>query len=191
MKKIIITALVFLGVLLIPNSVLATTFDLIGPSSTPVRGQEVKFTINVDTEGASLSSAVVGMTYETQYLQYVSAVPGNSFTTISPDLQSGGKIVITGSSVGPYAGSGVFAYVTFKLIATGSGETQLCSIFNPSSPTSTPPPGATTAPGSPTNPPVPTSLPTSGESKPAAQGIIIASLFFAAAGVSLFVLKKT
>jgi hypothetical protein len=187
MKKILITTLLFLGVLIIPNSVLATTFDLIGPSSTPVRGQEVKFTINVDTEGASLSSAVVGMTYETKYLEYVSVVPGNSYTTVLADVQSGGRLVITGSSVGPYAGSGVFAYVTFKLIATGSGETQLCALFNPSSPTSTPPPGATTIPSS----PVPTSLPTSGESKPAAQGVIIASLFFVAAGVGLFVLKKT
>ena len=184
MKKIIITILLILGVLIVPNSVSATTFDLIAPSGELVRGQEIKFTINIDTEGKSLSSTSIGMTHETQYLEFVSVSPGNTFTTVSADVQGAGKLIISGSSTTPYSGSGTYAYVTYKLIATGPGSTQLCALFNPSSPTPTSPPG-------PTSPPVPTSLPKSGQSKSAAQGLILASLFFAVAGVSFFVLKKT
>lgn len=185
MKKILITILLILGVLIIPNSVSAMTFDLIAPSGQLVRGQEVKFTINIDTEGKSLSSTSIGMTYQTQYLQYVSTSPGNSFTTVSTDVQSGGKLLISGSSTSPYSGSGTYAYVTYKLIATGPGTTELCTLFSPSSPTDIPQP--TSPPGQ----PQPTSLPKSGESKSAVQGVILASLFFAAASISFFILKKT
>ena len=184
MKKILITILLILGVLIVPNSVLAMTFDLIAPSGELVRGQEVKFTINIDTEGKSLSSTSIGMTHETKYLEFISVSPGNTFTTVSADVQGSGKLIISGSSTAPYSGSGTYAYVTYKLIATGPGSTQLCALFNPSSPTPTSPPG-------PTSPPVPTSLPKSGQSKSATQGFILASLFFTAAGISFFVLKKT
>lgn len=201
MKKFLVMILLALGVLIIPNSVLATTFDLIAPTEQLVRGQDVKFTINIDTEGKSLSSTSVGMTYETQYLEYVSTTPGNTFTTISADVQDVGKLLITGSSTTPYSGAGTFAYVTFKLIATSSGSTQLCALFSPSTPTATPGPSATPGPtatpgpsptpGGPTSPPAPTSLPKTGESDSTVQGAILASLFFAAAGVGLFVFKKT
>ena len=50
-KKLFITSFIFLLTLVfIPSSVLATTFDLIAPSDQIVRGQEVKFTININTE---------------------------------------------------------------------------------------------------------------------------------------------
>ena len=195
MKKFLVMILLALGVLIIPNSVLATAFDLIAPTEQLVRGQDVKFTINIDTEGKSLSSTSVGMTYETQYLEYISTTPGNTFTTVSADVQDVGKLLITGSSTTPYSGSGTFAYVTFKLIATSSGSTQLCALFSPSTPTATPGPsptlGPSPTPGGPTSPPVPTSLPKTGESGSTVQGAILASLFFVAAGVGLFVFKKT
>lgn len=188
MKKILIVALLILSFLMIPHSVSATTFDLIAPSGQLIRGQEVKFTINIDTEGKSLSSTSIGMTYETKYLEYVSAVPGNSFTTVSVDVQGGGKLLITGSSTTPYSGSGTFAYVTYKLIATGPGATELCALYNPSSsPTAIPISQPTSPPGQ----PQPTNLPKSGEGKSAVQGVVLASLFLVAAGISFFVLKKT
>jgi hypothetical protein len=182
MKKILIMILLVLSAFIIPNSVLATTFDLVAPSSQLVRGQEVKFTVNINTESKSLSSSIIGMTYQTQYLEYVSTLPGNSFTTVSASVQDGGKLLITGSSTTPYSGTGVFAYITFKLIATGPGSTELCALYNPSSSTPTP---------TLTSQPIPTSLPQSGESKSAVQGVILASLFFTAAGISFFVLKIT
>lgn len=183
MKKILITILLVLGVLIVPDSVLATTFDLIAPSSDQlVRGQNVKFTVNIDTGGQSLSSTSIGMTYETQYLEYVSTIPGNTFTTVSTDVQGSGKLVISGSSTTPYSGSGTYAYVTYKLIATAPGSTQLCALFNPSS--STPTPVLT-------SPPVPTALPKSGEIKSVSQGIILAAFFLIMAAGGFFVLKKT
>jgi len=188
-KKLLTTFLFFLlTLILIPSSVLATTFDLIAPTGELIRGQNVQFTINIDTEGESFSSTSIGMTYETKDLEYVSVSPGNTFTTVSSDVQGLGKFIITGTSATPYSGSGAYAYVTYKIIATGPGETQLCALYNP---LTTPTPGPSSTPGGPTSPPAPTSLPPTGESKSAVQGAILASLFFAAAGVSLFVFKKT
>lgn len=187
-KRILLTYLFFLlTFVVIPSSVMATTFDLIAPTGQLTRGQEVKFTINIDTEGKSLSSTSIGMTYDTQYLEYVSVSPGNTFATVSADVQTGGKIIITGSSNSPYSGSGVFAYVTFKLIATQSGSTQLCVLFNPaSSPTPTVGPTSTPAPGT----PIPTSLPKTGQSEPMTKGIIFASVFLIVATAGFFVIKK-
>lgn len=162
----------------------ALTFDLVGPSGELTRGQDVRFIISIDTEGKSMTNTSIGMTYETQYLEYISVAPGDSFTTVSVDVQGDGKFVITGTSTTPYSGSGVFAYVTYKLIATGPGSTQLCALYNPQTP-------PTPVPAGPTSPPAPTELPKSGESSSAVQGVIFASLFFVAAGISLFVFKKT
>jgi hypothetical protein len=187
MKNFLTVLLCVLCFMFYVSSAHALTFELIAPSGELQRGQDVKFTININTEGKSLSSTSIGMTYETQYLEYVSTVPGDTFTTVSTDVQDGGRLIISGSSTSPYSGSGTYAYVTFKLIATGPGSTELCALFNPSTPTPTP----TTRPGHPTNTPAPTSLPKSGENKSAVQGAILASLFFAAAGISLFVFKKT
>lgn len=188
-KKILLASFFFLLTFIaIPSSVMATTFDLIAPTGQLTRGQEVKFTINIDTETTSLSSTSIGMTYDTQYLEYVSVTPGNAFTTVSADVQTGGKLIITGSSNSPYSGSGVFAYVTFKLIATQSGSTQLCVLFNPASTTPTPTLGPTSTPGPGT--PVPTSLPKTGQSEPMTKGIIFASVFLIVATAGFFVIKK-
>lgn len=167
------------------SSAHALTFDLVAPSGELTRGQDVKFTININTEGKSMSSTSIGMTYVTQYLEYVSVAPGNSFTTVSADVQGDGKLILTASSTAPYSGSGVFAYVTFKLVATGAGSTQICALYNPETPTSTP------VPAGPTSPPAPTALPKTGEGSSTVQGIVLASLFLTAAGIGLFVFKKT
>lgn len=194
MKSFITVLLCALGFAFYASSTYALTFDLIAPSGELVRGQDVKFTVNINTEEKSLATASIGMTYETQYLKYVSVAPGDSFTTVSADVQGDGKLLLTGTSTTAYSGSGVFAYVTFKLIATGPGSTKLCALYNPQTPTATPAPGqptSTPAPGQPTSPPAPTALPKTGESNSTVQGAILASLFFVAAGISLFVFKKT
>ncbi len=208
MKKILITILFILGILIIPNSVSAITFDLIAPSGELQRGQEVKFTININTEERSLSSTSIGMTYETQYLEYISTLPGNTFTTVSTDVQDGGRLIISGSSTSPYSGSGTYAYVTYKLIATGPGSTELCALFNPSvspTPTLTPtgrpqptytpyPPQPTSPPGQPTYtpyPPQPTAAPPRpGSINQTTKGIVLASLFFITAAGGFFVFIK-
>lgn len=188
-KKILVTLLFLLSLVIMPSSVLATTFDLIAPTGELVRGQEVKFTINVDTEGKSLSSSSIGMTYDTVYLEYISVSAGDTFTTVSATVQDGGKLIINGSSTSPYSGSGVYAYVTFKLIATQAGSTQLCALYNPTE--STPTPGPTSAPGSPTTPPTaPTALPNTGGSEPTAKGAVLAAFFFILATGGFLIFKK-
>lgn len=161
----------------------ALTFDLIAPTEQLQRGQDVKFTVNIDTEGASLASTQIGMTYETQYLEYVSVAPGTTFTTVSADVQGDGKIVFTGTKDGGFTGSGSFAVVTFKLIATEAGSTQLCALFNPGV-TPTPPPNATATPIP------PTALPTTGFFDRTAKGALLGGAFFVLSAVGFFVFKK-
>ena len=163
LKRFFIIFIFLLTIFIVPNSVSAITFDLIAPSGQLQRGQDIKFTINVDTEGKSSTSTRIGMTYDTKYLEYISVSAGNTFATIS------------GCS-----GSGAFAYVTFKLIATAPGSTQLCALFNPAE--STPTPIAT-------SPPLPTALPTSGVNGNFVQ-IAFGLIFLILAGTGLIVFKN-
>ena len=156
MKKVLLTLIAFFSFFVVAASpAQALTFDLLAPSGDLQSGQNVQFTINIDTEGSSLTSSAIGMTYETQFIEYISVAPGNTFTTVTTDNQGNGRLVITGSSTSGYSGSGSFAVVTFKIVATSPGSTQLCALFNPGT-TPTPPPNS-----SPTPIP-PTALPTSG-----------------------------
>lgn len=171
--------------------VVAISFDLIAPEGPFQRGQDIAFTINVDTEEESFGSTQIGMTYDTQYLEYVSTSVGDTFTTVSGELQGDGKLLISASSDDGYSGAGTYAYVTYKLIATAAGSTQLCALYNPEL-TPTPTIQPTSPPGQPTYtpPPIqPSALPTSGETSSTARGITIAALFFAAS-IGLFIFKK-
>ncbi|KKP67469.1 MAG: Esterase [Candidatus Roizmanbacteria bacterium GW2011_GWA2_35_19] len=181
----LLSLLVFLSLIAIPVN--ALTFDLIAPSGQLQSGQDVKFTINIDTEGKSLTSTSIGMTYQTSDLEYVSTVPGNTFTTITTDAQAGGKLIISGSSTGGYSGSGSYAVVTFKLIATAPGSSQLCALFNPVVPSSPPAP---TLPPAPSSPPAPTSLPQTGSFAETVKNASLGLVFFGLAAVGFLVFKK-
>ena len=156
------------GVFLQPA--LAIKFSLVAPSGALQPGATVRFTINIDTQGATVRTSQVGMTYETQYLQYVSTTPGNAMTTVSASQLGGGKILFSGENTSGYSGQGVFAYIDLKIVATTAGSTQLCTLWvptptatiaptNPAQSTVTPQP---TYPNQPTSPPQVTRLPTSG-----------------------------
>jgi len=186
-----LSLLAFLFLIIIPVN--ALTFDLIAPSGELQRGQDVVFTINIDTEGKSLTSTSIGMTYQTNDLEYVSTVPGNTFTTITTDAQEGGKLIISGSSTDGYSGLGSYAVVTFKLIATAPGSSQLCALFNPAtSPTPTPNPSSPPVPTSlaPTSPPAPTSLPRTGSFVETIKNTSLGLVFFGFAAVGFLVFKK-
>jgi hypothetical protein len=148
-KKIIYPFLLVLFFLLIPLSVNAVVFDLIAPEPPEggfMRGQTVQFTINIDTQGENINSTQIGMDYDTQYLEYVSTTSGNAMTTVSTNNLGNGKLLFTGENQSGFSGQGVFAYVSFKIIAQAPGETRLCVLWNPESsptpplPTSTPRP---------------------------------------------------
>lgn len=123
--------------------VFATTFDLIAPIGQLTRGQDVAFTINIDTEGQSLTSTEIGMTYQADLLQYISTTPGQLFTNVNVTPQDGGKLIFSATNPTAFSGTGTFATVNFKLIATAPGSTQLCVLFAPSA---SPPPTAPTSP---------------------------------------------
>jgi len=156
------------------------SFDLIAPEGQLTRGQDVKFTITVDTAEQSVSSAQIGMTYETKYLQYVSTTPGDTFTDVATETQTDGRLVFTGSSSNGFSGTGTFALVAFKLIATAPGSTQLCVLFNPSE---TPTTAPTTS--QPTTAPKVTSLPQTGYFDKTGKGFVFGLVFILAAGSGL------
>lgn len=170
MKKLILLLFLLFG-LIITHKVDAASYDLIAPSGQLQRGQDVQFTINIDTQGQSLTTATIGMTYKTDVLQYISTTPGDSFTTVEAQTQDGGKIIFTASNGSGFSGTGTFAVVTFKIIATASGSTELCVLFNPETPTQ----------------PVPTALPKTGSITQTNQGAFLGvSLLVLAAGALLF-----
>ncbi|MDH7476011.1 MAG: cohesin domain-containing protein [Microgenomates group bacterium] len=160
--KILSSVLVFFCFsFFIIKPVWAITFDLIAPSDTLTSGQEVPFTINIDTQATSLSTTQIGVTYETQYLELLNVLPGDTFSTITFSTPEPGKIVISASNATPFSGSGVFATVNFKLIAQSPGSTELCALYNPS----TQPTPLPTQPAQPTQPAVYPTAPVSGSVK--------------------------
>ena len=126
------------------KSVLATTFDLYASTPGPYnRGQEVIFTVNIDTEGETLTNTAIGMTYDTRYLEFINTLPGQTFSTVTTDNLGNGKLVFYGQSSTGFSGAGKYVDVVFKLISQAPGSTELCVLWNPEV-TSTPQPPTTT-----------------------------------------------
>lgn len=111
----------------------ATQFDLIPPSGTLQRGQDITFTINIDTEGTSLTSIQSGLTYDSTLLQYVSVTAGAAMNSVVGDTSTygTGKVLFTGSNTAGFNGTGVFATVVFTIIAQSSGSTEICTLWLP------------------------------------------------------------
>ena len=154
MKKVFITLFLIFGYLLILplffQPILAVQYSLVAPSDTLTRGETYKFTINIDTGSNTVETAQIGMTYDSTYLQYVSTTPGVTMTSVSTAQSETNRLILTGTNTDGFSGSGVFAYVEFKLIATSAGSTELCTLWTP------------TATTTPTSASAVTNLPTSG-----------------------------
>lgn len=119
----------------------ATKFDLIPPSGELQRGQDITFTININTEGTSETSIQSGLTYDSALLQYVSVTAGAAMNSVVADTATygTGKILLTGSNTAGFNGTGVFATVVFKIIAQSAGSTEICTLWLPEpSPTAIP-----------------------------------------------------
>jgi hypothetical protein len=166
--KLFLIFLIITFFLFLPSTAYAVKFDLIAPKPPAggfTRGQTVQFTINVDTQGETVKSTQIGMTYNTRYLEYVSTTPGNAMTSVSTNNLGEGKLIFSGENQSGFSGQGTFAYVNLKIIAQAPGETQLCVLWNPqnsptSSPRSTSPSPQPTSPSQPNSP-----LPNAGEVK--------------------------
>jgi hypothetical protein len=137
-KRVLLLFFFIIFIMFFPKKTFAVSFDLIAPSGTLTRGQNVDFTINIDTEGQSVSSTQIGMTYETDVLEFVSATPGETMPNLTTTPQNAGELVFSATNTSGFSGTGKFATVTFKIIATAAGNTQLCVLFAPSSPPSSP-----------------------------------------------------
>ena len=79
-------------------SAFATTFDLVPPSGNLQRGQNIVFTINIDTQGASVTSIQSGLNFDSTLLQYVTATAGATMNSVVADATTygAGKILLTG-----------------------------------------------------------------------------------------------
>ena len=181
--------------LLVPSS-FAINFDLIPPSGTLQRGQDITFTMNIDTQGASVPSVQTGLTYDNTLLKYVSVTAGAAMNSVVADTTTygAGKILFTGTNNAGFNGTGTFATVVFNIIAQSSGQTEICSLWIPT-PTATPAPTSIvvpTVPGTiaPTLPPQPTALPQTGITDSRNTAIIFAAAFIAAAGGVFYLSQK-
>jgi len=160
--------------LLFPSYIYAVRFDLIAPQPPEggfMRDQTVQFTINIDTQGETVNSTQIGMTYDTRYLEYISTTPGDAMTSVSTNNLGDGKLLFNGENQSGFSGQGTFAYVSFKIIAQAPGETELCVLWNPETQPTSPP-------SQPTAPP-----PTAGEVK----GVYTNS-FFGLIFISIFLI---
>jgi len=163
-------------------------FTLQAPTGQLTRGQTVTFLVNIDTQGASLSSTAIAADYKTQYLQFQQATPGNTFTVIKTSSPSDGRVLIEGTTDPAFSGQGIFAYLNFKLIAEAPGGTELCVLSNPSPttlPSPTPQPTQAVAPTT----VVPTRLPQTGSVQTGNRAIILGGLFIVTALVVLTIKK--
>lgn len=159
--------------LTLPQRVLAVAYDLIPPSGPLQRGQDVDFIIDLDSGGTPFYSGTVGLQYDTQYLQYRTAVQGDILDSLVVTQQDNSTLVLTGTNTAGYNGLGTFATITFTLIATAPGSTQLCTLIEvPTSPTPIP-----SSPVNPTLRPSPTQLPQSG-SATAGTATAVAGILF-------------
>ncbi|MDO8610630.1 MAG: cohesin domain-containing protein [bacterium] len=183
MRLFVIFLFIFICIA-IPQKTLALSYDLIPPSGTLNRGDDVQFTMTVNTDGQSVSSAQIGMTYDATLLQYVSTTLGDTFTTVDANTSEGGKIIFNASNTAGFNGTGNFAVVTFKIIASASGKTDICVLFNPST-TPTSSPQTTKAPQT-----QPTALPQTGSTDQFAQGATIAFALLLVAGSGMVLFKK-
>jgi hypothetical protein len=160
---------------------MAVSYDLIAPSGTLTRGQDVQFAVNIDSESSTVSDTTIGMTYESQYLQYVSATPGDAMTSVTATATDENTLLLTGSNTSGFNGSGTFAYVTFKIIAEAPGTAELCALFSPST---TPAPVPTTPPV------VPTALPVTGSVNNTQLATVIGTFLLVSSIASLAMLKR-
>jgi hypothetical protein len=114
------------------HSAFAVRFELVPPTGDLSRGQDVTFTLNIDTEGESVTTMQTGMTYNTSFLEYVSAAAGSAMDSISVDSSlGGGKLILNGTKAGGFTGTGVYATVVLKIIAASPGSTELCTLWVP------------------------------------------------------------
>lgn len=134
MKKFVIS---FVAAALFLSISAAAPAQAVGYSLNPPRGQlsrgeTVQVTVGTDVQGENHSVGVIGITYDTNKLQYVSASPASSTDSIDITQPSTGKLLVVGKKSSSYITTGTFAILNFTIIADESGSTEICAAFSPS-----------------------------------------------------------
>lgn len=186
LKYGVISFLFFAAAVFLPRAAYAITFELIPPSGQLTRGQNIQFTINIDTQGATVKSTQIGMTYDTTVLKYVSTAPGSSMNSVTTTEPTTGQLLLAGANTAGFSGKDVYAVVTFTIIAQAPGSTQLCTLFVPST---TPQPTSPPLTPQPTSAPQPTALPKSGSVSKTVSTTLFGVLFIGGA-LALLALKR-
>lgn len=129
-RKFVIAVITFLF-LAAPSVFAAPSYSLVAPSTGITRGQNVQFTIRIDTAGESVTNTTAGLRYDTKYLKYVGVQAGEAATSVTGTESTTGEIILNGTS-NNFSGEGAYAHVTFTIVADAPGGTQICSVFTPS-----------------------------------------------------------
>lgn len=134
------------------------------PGSPLRKDQIVQFALTADTGGSTVRTANGGITYQTQYIQFLNVQAGSAFPTVTQDTSVPGTVMLNFSNPDGFSGTGVVAILTFRIVSDVPGSTQLCSTFIPSpTPTNSPTPTDSPTPtpsDTPTATPTATSTPT-------------------------------
>jgi len=175
------------------SSINAYSFVSVPPIGTFVRGQNIVWTITINTDGAVVNSAQTGLTYDASLLRYITATAGATINSLVADTTTygAGKVLFTGTNNAGYNGTGVFATIVFNIIAESSGSTEICTLWMPT-PTGTPVPTSTypTPTPAPTLPPHPTTLPQTGTTESRNMAVVFAILLLSATGGVFYLSQK-
>lgn len=134
-KNIVFGLLVFLF-LAVPGVFAAPSFSLVAPAGQLSRGQNIQFTVKIDTAGEAVTTSTVTLRYDTKYLKFISAQPADAADAINSTEPTAGEVVLSGTS-NSYTGVGNYAVLTFNIVADAPGGTELCTVYSPTNSTTT------------------------------------------------------
>lgn len=187
-KTVIFSLIVFFILPMITRHAYAVTYDLIAPQGELKAGDQIQFTIYIDTEGSTVTSGQIGATYDAQYLQYLSTTTGAAMTSVTATPQGTKDLLLNGANSSGFTGKNVFAYLNFKITATSPGSAQLCALWGPT-PTLNPTYPATTTATS-QSAPIPTTLPQTGNTKAKDYASVLGG-FFLVSAATFFIIRRS
>jgi hypothetical protein len=132
---------IFLVSFLDPEKVAAVRYELITPSGPFTRGQVVQIGVIIDTQGESLESAQIDLSYKNDFLEYQGVEAGTVFPTVEGAITGTNTIRVVGrieSGDTKKSGVGLLAQINFRIIYDAAGETEFCTIVGRPTPTQPP-----------------------------------------------------
>ncbi|MFA6006010.1 MAG: cohesin domain-containing protein [Patescibacteria group bacterium] len=129
-----------------PRAFTNPVFTLVAPTGPLTIGQNYEFTVMVVTGTDGTTGAQAQISYDPVALEYVSTRNGLFFSSLTDQLVGTNYVLLTGASSEVVRGSGTFAVLTFKLVASSGDSTSLCSVVPVVTPTVTATPTSTPTP---------------------------------------------